>query len=132
MRSEVPTEVIYPLDRHFRNKEGLITTDEDGRHEDGKHEDGKHEDGKHEDDNPPTPGSLRLNDEPFDRNSHLAVFGHQGRYEADQMLIDEETSFRWGYGAHEAWGRAATHLGPNNKSVARFKLILDNSPRTEW
>ncbi|KAL2137237.1 hypothetical protein VTI74DRAFT_6448 [Chaetomium olivicolor] len=46
------------------------------------------------------------------------------------MSIDETTSFRWGYGAHEAWGMSATHADPKNKPLARFKLLLDSSPRT--
>jgi len=112
MRSEVPTEVIYPLfDRHFREKaakgRGTIAESEDE--------------------------SLTLQDEELvGADPGLAVFGQRyGGYDADDMSIDDENSFRWGYSAHEAWGRSATHASANSKPLSRFKLLLDNTPRTE-
>ncbi|KAK4240612.1 hypothetical protein C8A03DRAFT_13115 [Achaetomium macrosporum] len=113
MRSEVPTEVIYPLDRDFRKREGLVA----GRKEDQPG------------DVPPTgtvePEALG------GPGNRLAIFGPQCNYDPDQMSIDERTSFRWGYGAHELWGMSATHADPKNKPLGRFKLLLDNSPRTQ-
>ena len=117
MRSEVPTEVIYPLDRHFREKAakgcGAIAESEDEDYE--------------------FDPSLPLEDEELvDADPGLAVFGRRyGGYDADQMSIDDENSFRWGYSAHEAWGRSATHASANSKPLSRFKLLLDNTPRTE-
>lgn len=117
MRSEVPTEVIYPLDRHFREKaakgRGTIADSEDEDYEFD-------------------PSSTLGDEELLDADSGLAVFGQSNSgYDADQMSIDDEDSFRWGYSAHEAWGRSATHAGANSKPLSRFKLLLDDSPRTE-
>ncbi|KAL2141237.1 hypothetical protein VTI28DRAFT_2650 [Corynascus sepedonium] len=113
MRSEVPTEVIYPLDRDFRKKEGLRA-------------------GGREDQSKDVPnhgiGELELQD---DSDNPLAIFGTQYDDDQDQMSIDEASLFRWGYGAHELWGRSATHADPRNKPLARFKLLLDNTSRTE-
>ena len=110
MRSEVPTEVIYPLDQSFREKEGLS---EEAAEEEELDDLGRFE-------------------EQGGSGNPLAVFGG-GQYsqDPDQMSIDEDSSFRWGYGAHEAWGRSATHADPKNRPLARFKLLLDDSPRTE-
>ncbi|KAK4170972.1 hypothetical protein QBC36DRAFT_305615 [Triangularia setosa] len=117
MRSEVPTEVIYPLDRRFRDKKGLDTLGDDEGHN-MEHDD-------------PTVDVMPLEDELVDPGSRLAVFGHHSTYDADGMLIDDENSFRWGYGAHEAWGRSAAHADPNSKPMSRFKLLLDSSEKTE-
>jgi len=114
MRGEVPTEVIYPLDRHFREnrREADDTVGEDAEYEFDE--------------------SLPFESEQTaDLGSRLAVFGHPGGQDADQMSIDEENTFRWGYAAHEAWGRSSTHAGPSSKALSRFKLLLDGSPRTE-
>lgn len=113
MRSEVPTEVIYPLDRDFRKKQGL---DARGREH------------QQEDELIPDIGELDARGNP---SNPLAIFGGQHNYDPDAMSIDEATSFRWGYGAHEVWGRSATHADPKNTPLARFKLLLDSSPRTE-
>jgi hypothetical protein len=113
MRSEVPTEVIYPLDRDFRKKEGLDA----GRKEDQK-----------EHVPPPGIGEREARDDPGNR---LAIFGAHCHYDPDQMSLDEDTSFRWGYGAHEVWGMSATHADPKNQPLGRFKLLLDSSERTQ-
>jgi hypothetical protein len=117
MRSEVPTEVIYPLDPGFRKKEGL-----DARGSQKENQQG----------DVPTPSIGRLEAE-GSLGNRLAIFGGQYNFDPDpdEMSIDEATSFRWGYGAHDAWGRSATHVDPKNKPLARFKLLLDSSPRTE-
>ncbi|KAB5518088.1 hypothetical protein GE09DRAFT_1045090 [Coniochaeta sp. 2T2.1] len=114
MKCEVPTEVIYPLDRKFREKENLDNTDE-----------GEGQDTFTTDPNR-IADSIQFRD--FER---LAVFGQIGSFDADHMSIDESTSFRWGYGAHEAWRFPTTHSDPKNKALSRFKLLLDNSPMTD-
>lgn len=111
MRSEVPTEVIYPLDRNFRKKEGLVASGREDQQEDV-----------------PAPAVGEFD---ADANNPLTVFGGQYDSDPDQMSVDEAASFRWGYGAHEVWGRSATHANPKNKPLARFKLLLDSSARTE-
>ncbi|KAH6842480.1 hypothetical protein B0I37DRAFT_382023 [Chaetomium sp. MPI-CAGE-AT-0009] len=111
MRSEVPTEVIYPLDRNFREKEGLVAGARENQQEDV-----------------PEPAVSEFEADP---DNPLTIFGGQYAYDTDQMSVDEATSFRWGYGAHEVWGRSATHTNPKNKPLARFKLLLDSSERTE-
>jgi hypothetical protein len=111
MRSEVPTELIYPLDRGFRKEEGLVAREREDQHEDV-----------------PEPAIDEFEADPDDP---LNIFGGQDAYDSDQMSVDEAASFRWGYGAHEVWGRSATHANPENNPIARFKLLLDNSERTE-
>jgi hypothetical protein len=113
MRSEVPTEVMYPLDRDFREKEGLDAREAEDPQDDV-----------------PTP-SLGLLEAQINSSNRLAIFGGQYDDDSDRMSIDEATSFRWGYETHEAWGRSATHIDPNNRPLARFKLLLDSSPRTQ-
>ncbi|KAK0620779.1 hypothetical protein B0T14DRAFT_522135 [Immersiella caudata] len=113
MRSEVPTEVIYPLDRHFRQKDGPYAVHDN------------------HDDADPAADDDAFRDAPFDAHSRLAVFGQHGTYETDPIFIEEETTFRWGYGAHEAWGRSAAHTDPNSKPLACFKLLLDSTARTQ-
>jgi len=118
MRSEVPTEVIYPLDRHFREKAA--------RGRDAIADSG----GEDYDNFDP---SLPFEDEePLDPENVFAVFGqsHSGDGAHLMSIDDDDNSFRWGYAAHEAWGRSATHNGANSKPLSRFKLLLDDSPRT--
>ena len=109
MRCEVPTEVIYPLDRNFRKNALLGATDEaEG------------------------PDHRRMADDAqLPDFEDLAVFDQSSHFDADRMSVDESTSFRWGYGAHEAWGLPSTHCDPTNKALSRFKLLLDNSPMTD-
>lgn len=114
MKCEVPTEVIYPLDRKFREKEYLDDTDE----------------GEGQDTFTTDPNRIADSTQ-FRDFERLAVFGQIGPFDADHMSIDESTSFRWGYGAHEAWRFPTTHSDPKNKALSRFKLLLDNSPMTD-
>jgi hypothetical protein len=111
MRSEVPTELIYPLDRDFRKEEGLVAREWEDQHEDVR--------------------EPAIDEFGADPDDPLNIFGGEEAYDSDQMSVDEAASFRWGYGAHEVWGRSATHANPENNPVARFKLLLDNSERTE-
>jgi len=115
MKDEVPTEVIYPLDQHFREKEDLAISDEAGRDAPGLGINGY---GVRE-------GTA------FNGRSSQAIFGPRGDEDADAMSIEESSTFRWGYGVHEAWGLVATHSDPKKKALSRFKLLLDNSPTTK-
>lgn len=115
LKCEVPTEVIYPLDRDFREKEKLNATNQEAEQDESS-----------PDNNGGPVGGSQVDD--FER---LAIFGQIGSCDADEMSLDESTSFRWGYGAHEAWGLPATHSSPKNMALSRFKLLLDNSPMTE-
>lgn len=121
MRSEVPTELMYPSTRDFRANEDLSEepAEDEGQPDDAPSPSGEVHDGL---------GHQSIWDDP------LAVFG-SGHYDqdADEMSVDEDGSFRWGYGAHEAWGRSATHVGVGRRHapLARFKLLLDDSPGTQ-
>lgn len=113
MRSEVPTEVIYPLDRKFREKAGLALVGEE-QHEDESSS-------QVEDLGGPDIGS----------SSRLAVFGQLINNNRESILTDEQPSFRWGYGAHELLGRSETHLNKGSIPLSRFKLLLDESEKTK-
>ncbi|CVK87112.1 hypothetical protein FPRO06_06328 [Fusarium proliferatum] len=45
--------------------------------------------------------------------------------------MDVPDEFSWGYDVHRRWGIASTHSNLNNLPLARFKLLLDDSPQTE-
>jgi hypothetical protein len=111
MKSEVPTEVFYPLDPGFREKEDLEAVEEEDNHAEFPVE-------------PPLVGH---------NGGSLAVFGYDqdNDHGEDDMPIDETATFRWGYGVHEAWGQLSMHSNPKNRALARFKLLLDDSPMTE-
>lgn len=112
MKCEVPTEVIYPLDRNFREKEDLVDVDEE-------------EEQIEDDANIDSFGSDNFN------YGDLAVFGRRNDDTDDSMSIDDPSSFRWGYGVHEAWNLPSTHSNPKNQALSRFKLLLDSSDRTK-
>lgn len=114
MKSEVPTEIIYPLDRHFREKEDLAAADEE------------------EEQNGPAVEIHAVGDAAgFNSGGNLTVSDEHSDEDADLTSIDESSSFRWGYEVHEAWSLPATHSDPNNQALSRFKLLLDSSPMTE-
>ncbi len=46
-------------------------------------------------------------------------------------IYDSTDLFRWGYGVHELWSLPAIHLDKTNQAMARFKLLLDESPTTK-
>ena len=126
MRSEVPTEVIYPLDRNFREK-WLVANQHGAVEEDGDFAVDESRPFELDDDDDDD------DDDPFHPDSGLAIFGNSSsKHDTDAMSTDEENSFRWGYVAHEAWGRSATHVGAAaaGRPLSRFKLLLDDSPRT--
>ncbi|KAJ3571661.1 hypothetical protein NPX13_g5302 [Xylaria arbuscula] len=39
--------------------------------------------------------------------------------------------FKWGYTMHEAWANPVTHFKKTSKAMNRFKLLLDESERTQ-
>lgn len=126
MKSEVPTEVMYPLDRSFRKKEQLGDSRE--REEQQHGPEGAAE-------ALAFPGEyLAAQAAGFDGcgGNGLAVFGQPASSEDDdRMSIDDDpSSFRWGYGVHEAWGLHATPADPRNQALSRFKLLLDESQKT--
>lgn len=126
MKSEVPTEVIYPLDCDFRKKERLGDPSE--REEQG------HEYESAAEAHTFPRELLAAQAAGFDGlgDNGLAVFGQQAIDDNDPMSIDDDsTSFRWGYGVHEAWGMHATHADPSNQALSRFKLLLDDSQTTQ-
>ncbi|KAH8900614.1 hypothetical protein GQ53DRAFT_633221 [Thozetella sp. PMI_491] len=127
MKNEVPTEIMYPKDPQFRQKEGLIYAtrgQKSGRDVDGANDvkmDGDRDD-------PQIPG--------------LTVTPTKAEGECSQSSRDQDTneilamyettdSLRWGYGVHELWSLPSTHLDKSNRAMARFKLLLDESPATK-
>lgn len=120
MRSEVPTEVIYPLAPRSVWEADLDATRDDSDEDSEPHED-------------EVVSASARNELEAQVNIHssLSIFDPLGNDDADRMSVDETTSFRWGYGAHDVWGRSATHADPTNPPLSRFKLLLDSGPRTE-
>ncbi|KAJ4267095.1 hypothetical protein NW762_003193 [Fusarium torreyae] len=111
MVMEVPSEVIYPLDRHFRDQVNLDHDEPEFENE--------------------------LGDDVGTRASGPAAgtnLEHRSLPDGDgdvSMLTDLADEFRWGYQVHELWSLPATHSDENNQPLSRFKLLLDNSPTTE-
>lgn len=142
MKSEVPTEVIYPLDRGFRENTHLAAADEDDDEDDDDDQYDDQYEYEYEDEDEEGDGEeLQTNTDvdthdignaaEFNGGGDLTIFGEQNESDEDRMSIDESNSFRWGYGVHEAWALPATHSNPNNQALSRFKLLLDSSPATE-
>ncbi|KAJ9133270.1 Hsp70 family protein-like protein [Pleurostoma richardsiae] len=108
MKMEVPSEVLYPLDRRFREMEDL-----------------SHDERNHED----------ASDDVQDARTSIQSDDHEDMDEDEDMfdaeMMDDTVSFRWGYGVHEALGYPELHSDANNRPLARFKLLLDNSPKTD-
>ena len=126
MKSEVPSEVIYPIDPGFRKNENSTEADDEAEHAQGQEQLG--------DIRTPPREYLAAGATGFNGygGGGLEIFGELGGEEADRMSLDEESnSFRWGYGVHEAWGLHATHSDPKHRALSRFKLLLDNSETTE-
>src|SRR5436853_63185 len=88
---------------------------------------------EHQLDDPPASSEAARDgqDEQSSSSNRLAVFGSdQYDHDTEEMSVDEDNTFRWGYEAHEAWGRSSTHVDSHHAPLARFKLLLDDSPRT--
>ncbi|KAI1844837.1 hypothetical protein JX266_009065 [Neoarthrinium moseri] len=109
MKTEVPTEVIYPMDRAFRKKAklasnlinqvgGLVRLEEQGEGEDRL-------------------GSSMQLDEIEDE---------------DDLMIDEDSnSFKWGYAVHQALKYRDSYSNANQLGLTRFKLLLHEDPATD-
>jgi len=114
MKCEVPTEVIYPLDKRFRKRDNLAFNERALREVQIGREDAE-EDGNTSDENPEAADGEDVDDD-------VEMF--------DADMEDDVPSFRWGYGVHEAWCYPEMHSDTTNKPLARFKLLLDDSPVT--
>ncbi|KAI3326025.1 hypothetical protein HD806DRAFT_430483 [Xylariaceae sp. AK1471] len=106
MKRQVPTEVIYPLDRSFRDREDLDIVEE--REVD-----------------------IGIQADALGSNYVMNPNRDDEDSDMDDFMSDDSTLFRWGYGVHEAWALPATHSDPTNKPLSRFKLLLDDSPTTQ-
>lgn len=111
MMVEVPTEVMYPLNRHFRKEEDMHAAEQTFSNgvEDTGH-------GR-------TPGS----DFGIDVESTASP-------DADgdvSMSASHDDQFRWGYQVHERRSLPMTHSDSSNQPFSRFKLMLDKTPATE-
>ncbi|SCV50619.1 related to hsp70 protein [Fusarium fujikuroi] len=97
MGTEVPTEVMYPLNRHFRDHFNLDNPF------DLNNPTGQSKSGDSVEAPVPEPDS------------------------DISMLSDVSQAFRWGYQVHEVWNRPSTHSNTTNQPLSRFKLLLDSS-----
>ncbi|CVK87782.1 related to hsp70 protein [Fusarium mangiferae] len=111
MLMEVPSEVIYPLNRHFREQDSLIRSQEglESASSDSDEQETHH-------------------DAPSNGVQYLDIRDDDGD---TTMNIDTADQFHWGYKVHELWALPATHSDPSNLPLSRFKLLLDDSPMTE-
>ncbi|KAF2181357.1 hypothetical protein K469DRAFT_713791 [Zopfia rhizophila CBS 207.26] len=112
MRDEVPTEVIYPLNRRFRSEgewDSLQTSQVDGP-------------ANGDEDEGPELSQTQTMD--VDMTDYEEIFD-----EAEFRTIAQP--FQWGYKVHEAWRFPDTHFDKTNQALSRFKLLLDTSQTTE-
>jgi hypothetical protein len=110
MLKEVPSEVIYPLDRNFRDRHALIRSQEGLGNE--------LDDGDQEERIPDLTNNGFRDVEPLDGDGDTI------------MDTDVSGQFYWGYGVHELRAIPAMHSDPTNRPLSRFKLLLDDSPMT--
>ncbi|KAJ3547643.1 hypothetical protein NM208_g1412 [Fusarium decemcellulare] len=111
MMVEVPTEVMYPLNRHFREEEDRHAADQNSSN--GVEDTGY--------------GRFLGSDFGTDAES-IASSDTDGDLD---MLASPDDQFRWGYQVHERRSLPMTHADSSNQPLSRFKLMLDNSPATE-
>ncbi|KAG5656912.1 hypothetical protein KAF25_011081 [Fusarium avenaceum] len=113
MLMEVPTEVIYPLDSHFRDNSLL-------NHVEPETDSESDPDVQHE--SPDSTFSVPMDDRgPRDEDEDGDI----------SMMTDPSSQFRWGYEVHDLWSIPATHSDNTNQPLSRFKLLLDGSQRTQ-
>jgi hypothetical protein len=100
----VPTEVIYPLNRHFRDQDDILNSGEDNAEHIGVN----------------STGGINIGHRPLQEISR------------DTFMLEDDISdqFLWGYQVRKAWTIPSTHQDLRNQPLARFKLLLDDSPRT--
>ncbi|KAH7177235.1 hypothetical protein DER46DRAFT_654490 [Fusarium sp. MPI-SDFR-AT-0072] len=113
--NEVPTEVINPLDPHFRDRHALIRPRDDLEFQSA-------EDNEQE-------------GEADGADNDLAFLYAQREEEEEEEDVptdmDTPDEFYWGYKVHERWAIPTTHSNPKNLPLSRFKLLLDDSTETE-
>ncbi|KAK5631092.1 hypothetical protein RRF57_006807 [Xylaria bambusicola] len=107
MRLEVPSEVIYPLDKHFRKKARLAAASQDNIRQYNQF-DGLDQDGNSSGD-------------PMQVDSD----------EDNMVNVENVREFQWGYSVHTAWRFRDTHTDPETKALTRFKLLLHRDEETE-
>ncbi|KAI1268361.1 hypothetical protein F5Y18DRAFT_375004 [Xylariaceae sp. FL1019] len=95
MRRQVPTELIYPSNRKFRNEDLAQLMSHEGQEDDG-------DDTVTEHDTDP-----------------------------EEQSSAESNTLQWGYTVHEKLRLPFTHKDPKNKPLSRFKLLLDENPKTK-
>lgn len=113
MVAEVPTEVIYPLNRHFREEEASNDMHHNATN-------GVENETHRNTSNP----AFHLDSE------------HINRYDIDGDDVHTlsnplDDQFRWGYQVHELWNLPSTHADNSNQPLSRFKLLLDSSAVTQ-
>jgi len=151
MKSEVPTEVMYPLNvklvRRFRRRTGAqaeVEHPERPRDLDDEGEQEEEEEAEQDIMAAPTHSTRAVEEADMGESmaggqqdlalsepASLAIFDSSDVRDDESMAVDETESLQWGYSVHSAWGLAATHANPHNQPLSRFKLLLDNSPLTE-
>ncbi|KAH6646709.1 hypothetical protein BKA67DRAFT_524621 [Truncatella angustata] len=110
MENQVPTELMYPLNRNFRDQDDLPPLENN----EGITGVGTEDEGD---------GSIPGQPIPItDANENGEDMDMDGLFESD--------SLQWGYSVHEARSIPAIHINPNNRPLSRFKLLLDESPMT--
>ncbi|KAM5345065.1 hypothetical protein ACJ41O_010927 [Fusarium nematophilum] len=110
MMVEVPTEVMYPLNRHFRAEEDRHTTEQTS--------------------------SNGVENMGYGRTlgSDFGIDVSTASPDADgdvNMSASHDDQFLWGYQVHERRSLPMTHSDSSNQPLSRFKLMLDSSPATE-
>ncbi|KAI0452302.1 hypothetical protein F5B21DRAFT_527159 [Xylaria acuta] len=107
MRRQVPTEVMYPQSRNSSREEDLeqLANGEGGNDNEAE--------------------SSINQDIPFMETER------DDEIDLDELMSQNLNRFQWGYSVHEIWALPITHKNPNNKPLSRFKLLLDNSSKTQ-
>ncbi|KAI8624105.1 hypothetical protein F5Y19DRAFT_481002 [Xylariaceae sp. FL1651] len=108
MRRQVPTEVMYPQSRSFRREEDL----EQPANGEGENDD---------------EAEASINQD----ISFMEIERDDEEIDLDELFSQNLNRFRWGYSVHDIWALPSTHRNPNNKPLSRFKLLLDNSSKTQ-
>ncbi|KAK6189536.1 hypothetical protein LQW54_013168 [Pestalotiopsis sp. IQ-011] len=109
MKSEVPTEVIYPMDRAFRKRTQSTS-------------------------NMSTQmgGLARLDEGQVAQDQHGPSVQIDEMEEEDILMLDEDAnSFKWGYAVHQALKYRDSYSNANQLGLTRFKLLLHEDARTE-
>ncbi|KAI1373890.1 hypothetical protein F4677DRAFT_461746 [Hypoxylon crocopeplum] len=119
MVNEVPTEVIYPLDRNFRRNHELEIVEYD--------------DARPTSETPEAPGQMQNIAEDIEMAGTEADAA-DGSSESDLGLEFElglDGRFHWGYQVHEVLDLPQAHTGNATRALSRFKLLLDTSEVTD-